>query len=47
MDKVTQEGMKNLDVTMTAADLVKNASSKEKAEWSEKQQETKVKDKRS
>lgn len=46
MDKVTQEGMKNLDVTMTAADMVKNASSREKAEYSEKDQEIQIKDKR-
>ncbi|WP_284640878.1 hypothetical protein [Paenibacillus silviterrae] len=41
MDKATQEGMKNLDVTMTAADLVKNASSQQNAEFSEKEQKNK------
>lgn len=46
MDKATQEGMKNLDFETTAADLVKNASSKQKAEFSERDQEIQVIDKR-
>jgi hypothetical protein len=46
MDKETQEGMKNLDVTVSAADLAKNASTKQNAEFSEQDQEIEITDKR-
>lgn len=46
LDEKTQEGMKNLDMTVDAADLVKNASTKANAEFSEKDQEIEVTDKR-
>lgn len=46
MDKETQEGMKNLDATASAADIVKNASSKQKAEFSEREEQIKITDNR-
>ncbi|WP_199619681.1 hypothetical protein [Paenibacillus alkalitolerans] len=42
MDKETQEGMKNLDMTAEAGELVKAASTKHDAELGEEQQEAKV-----
>lgn len=44
MDKETQEGMKNLDQTAEVGDIVKAASTKHDAEFSEEQQKKKVTD---
>jgi hypothetical protein len=41
MDKETQEGMKNLDVTAEVGDVIKAASIPE-AEFSEEQQQTEI-----
>ncbi|WP_156158286.1 hypothetical protein [Gordoniibacillus kamchatkensis] len=38
MDKETQEGMKNLDVTAHAANLIADASSQRDTEFGEEQQ---------
>ncbi|HUC91660.1 MAG TPA: hypothetical protein VMS09_06450 [Paenibacillus sp.] len=46
MDKETQEGMKNLDATASAADIVKDAASRHKAEFSEQEQNIKISDNR-